>query len=182
MSSMTAPVLYLICCGAPPAKYADQAVDQAQQRGWQVCVMTTEYGRRFANVRQLEQLTGHPVRSEYKQPEEPDLLPPPDAIVIAPATVNTINKWGAGICDTVALGYLCEGIGLGLPLVAIPYSNRAHTSHPKFQENIEVLRSWGVTVLWGADVLPVHEPGRGVPERFPWHLALDVLEDTHSSQ
>lgn len=175
MSGMTAPVLYLICCGAPPAKYADRMVDQAHERGWQVCVMTTPYGRRFVDVDRLEELTGHPVRSDYKQPEEPDALPPAQAIVVAPATVNTINKWGAGICDTVALGYLVEGIGLGLPLVAVPYSNRAHVSHPRFRENLMLLRSWGVTVLWGDDVLILHEPGQGQAERFPWHLALDAL-------
>jgi hypothetical protein len=35
-------------------------------------------------------------------------LPPADAIAVAPATYNTINKWAAGISDTLALGILCE--------------------------------------------------------------------------
>jgi flavoprotein len=30
-------------------------------------------------------------------------------VIVAPATVNTINKWAAGICDTLALGILVEG-------------------------------------------------------------------------
>jgi phosphopantothenoylcysteine decarboxylase len=56
---------------------------------------------------------------------EPDVLPPADAIIVAPATVNTINKWAAGICDTVALGILVEAIGKKLPIVALPFTNRA---------------------------------------------------------
>jgi hypothetical protein len=57
---------------------------------------------------ELARLTGHPVRSEYKHPDEPDVLPPPDAIVVAPATTNTTIKWAAGISDTLALGLLVE--------------------------------------------------------------------------
>jgi hypothetical protein len=60
-------------------------------------------------------------RHDYKLPGEPDLLPEPDAIIVAPATFNTINKWAAGIADTLALGLLCEATGKGLPVVVLPY-------------------------------------------------------------
>jgi Flavoprotein len=73
----------------------------------------------------LERLTGHPVRSDYKQPDEPDVLPPPQAIIVAPATCNTINKWAAGISDTLALGLIVEAIGMKLPQIAMPYTNWA---------------------------------------------------------
>jgi hypothetical protein len=49
---------------------------------------------KFLDASRLEELTRHAVRSEYKRPEEPDVLPPPDALVVAPATFNTINKVG----------------------------------------------------------------------------------------
>src|SRR5580704_13422031 len=120
------PVLYVIACAAPPAQDVDQLVRLAQAGGWDVCVLATPSGRKFTDVTALEQLTGHPVRSEYKNPGEPDVLPPPDAIIVAPATVNSVNKWAAGICDTLALGILVEGIGLKLPIVAVPWSNPAH--------------------------------------------------------
>jgi flavoprotein len=84
-----------------------------------------------------------PVRSEYKDPGEPDVLPPTDAVIVAPATVNTINKWAAGICDTLALGILVAATGKCLPLVALPFSNYAHAAHPAFIENVGKLRSWG---------------------------------------
>jgi transcriptional regulator with XRE-family HTH domain len=37
-------------------------------------------------------------------PDEPDELPAADAVVVAPATFNTVNKWAAGITDTFAAG------------------------------------------------------------------------------
>ncbi|MFF0775306.1 flavoprotein [Nonomuraea wenchangensis] len=68
-------------------------VAMAQGRGWEVCLLTTPMGRRFLDTVALERPTGYPVRSEYKEPGTPDVLPSPDAIVVAPATVNTISKW-----------------------------------------------------------------------------------------
>ena len=154
-----------------------QLVSLAQQRGWDVCVLTTPSGRRFTDPAALERQTGYPVRSEYKNPGEPDVLPDPDAVIVAPATVNTINKWAAGICDTLALGILVEAIGKRLPIVALPSTNQAHAAHPAFAENIGKLRSWGVSVLFGAGVHALPEPGAGGrPDRFPWSATLDALD------
>jgi phosphopantothenoylcysteine synthetase/decarboxylase len=161
-------VLYVIACAAPPSREVGTLVRLAQGHGWDVCVLATPSAVRFMDVAGLERLTGHPVRSEYKDPDAPDVLPPAEAIVVAPATVNTVNKWAAGICDTLALGILVEAIGLRLPVVAYPYTNAAHGAHPAFRENIERLRSWGVTML--------HEPDRDGP--LPWELTLDALEST----
>jgi hypothetical protein len=118
------------------------------------------------------------VRSEYKEPGTEDVLPPPDAIIVAPATLNTINKWAYGICDTLALGILVEAIGKKLPIVALPFTNHAHAAHPAFEENIKKLRSWGVQVLYGNDVYPLHAPGTGSRHLniFPWKLTLESLK------
>jgi phosphopantothenoylcysteine synthetase/decarboxylase len=174
-------VLYVIACAAPPTSEVSHLVSLGQKQGWDVCVLTTPSGRRFADVEGLERLTGHPVRSEYKDPGEPDVLPEPDAVIVAPATVNTINKWAAGICDTLALGILVEAIGKGLPLVALPFSNHAHAAHPAFTENVAKLRSWGVTVLFGPDVYPMHDPGTGSSylHLFPWAKTLDAIEQRY---
>ena len=171
------PVLYVIACAAPPAADVGQLVTLAQQCGWDVCVLTTPSGRRFTDTAALEQQTGHPVRSEYKNPGEPDVLPDPDAVIVAPATVNTINKWAAGICDTLALGILVEAIGKRLPIVALPSTNQAHAAHPAFPENIGKLRSWGVAVLFGPGIDGQDEPGTGGdgPDQFPWSATLDAL-------
>jgi hypothetical protein len=172
-------VLYAIVCGSPAARGVGRLVEMAQAAGWDVCVVATPDGLKWLDVPQLVERTGHPVRHRFKSPDEADVLPPPDAIVVAPATVNTVNKWAAGIADTLALGLVVEGYGLGLPMVVIPFTNAAMATHPAFLENVERLRSWGVTVLLGDDVVRLHPPRTGNDHlhKFPWHLALQALEE-----
>lgn len=165
-------VLYVVACAAPPAERAAELVRLAQADGWDVCVLLTPSARRFTDPVALERLTGHPVRSEYKNPGEPDVLPPADAIIVAPATVNTVSKWALGICDTLALGILVEAIGKRLPLVAVPSTNPEHAAHPAFAESIGKLRSWGVRVLLPSDLAGQPDAGEG---GFPWQAALDAL-------
>nr|BFE73441.1 hypothetical protein GCM10020092_067420 [Actinoplanes digitatis] len=69
-----------------------------------MCAITTPMGARFVDVAHLADLTGHPVRSAYKNPADPDVLPRADACVVAPASFNTVNKLANGICDTLAAG------------------------------------------------------------------------------
>lgn len=170
-------VLYVIACAAPPAKNVRILVRAAQQQDWDTCVLTTPAANRFINQPELEELTGHPVRSNYKGPDEPDSLPQPDAVIVAPATVNTTIKWALGICDTLALGILVEGIGKKLPMVSLPFTNYAHAAHPAFEESIAKLRMWGVCILYGPEICPLHAPGTGTShlDSFPWHLTLDAL-------
>ncbi|MBV1848732.1 flavoprotein [Catellatospora tritici] len=173
------PVLYVLVCGSPVARDVGRLVDLAQRRGYDVCVVATPDGRKFLDIPALAAQTGHPVRTNYKNPGDPDVLPPPDALVVAPATVNTVNKWAAGIADTLPLGLLIEGYGKGLPIVAFPYTNEAMARHPMFQENLTRLRSWGVRVLYGDEVVALPEPGNGDAFRheFPWELALRAVDE-----
>lgn len=170
-------VLYILVCASGAAARVGLLVDQAQRAGWEVCVVTTPDGRRFVDVAALTDQTGHPVRSGYKDPGEPDVLPPADAILVAPATVNTINKWAAGIADTLPLGLVIEAYGKGLPVVAMPFTNHAMAAHPTFVESVARLRSWGITVVHGPDVAALPAPGDEDPgvETVPWHLALAAL-------
>lgn len=176
-------VLYIIVCGAPVARNVGRLVSLAQSDGWDVCVITTPDGRKFIDVPALAAQTGHPVRSLYKNPGDPDVLAAPDAMVVAPATVNTISKWALGIADTLALGLLVEGLGKGLPIVAMPFTNAAMAAHPAFREAVGRLRGWGVVMLFGDEVLPLHPPGGGdqMVDTFPWVLVLDALRVRRSA-
>jgi phosphopantothenoylcysteine synthetase/decarboxylase len=164
----------VIVCGCPAARDVGRLVNAAQDDGWDVWVISTPSGLLFIDVPALTRQTGHPVGYRYRYPDEPDLLPPADAVIAAPVTVNTVNKWSAGIADTLALGLLVESLGKRLPMVAMPYTNAAMAAHPAFAESIRRLRSWGVRVLYGDEVYPLHEPGTGELslEGFPWHLPL----------
>lgn len=119
------PVLYVIGCAAPPAAEIAGFVCFAQADGWDVCVIVTPDGAKFLDTGHLAALTGHPVRMHYKEPGQPDVLPPADAMVVAPATFNSLSKLAAGITDTLALGLVSEAVGLGRPRAHPPSGVRA---------------------------------------------------------
>jgi len=167
------PVLYVVACGGFPAGQLPEFVSFAQEQGWDVCVIATPEGTKFLDLARLADQTGHPVRTQYKQPDEPDVLPPADALVVAPATFNTINKWAHGISDTLALGLLNEATGLGLPIVAVPWLSAALLRHPAFQHSIRALREWGVRIVLDPDH-PARPAGAAA---FPWGKLRSGLAD-----
>jgi len=188
---MRMPVLYIIACGGRPAADLPSFVEQAQAAGWEVCVVATPSGRKFLDATRLADLTGYPVRSDYKRPEDPDVLPPPEAVVVAPATFNTINKWAAGISDTLALGVLNEAIGMHLPVIAVPFPSVALARHPAFTSNMATLRQWGVRFVFDPEAYPLPSPNLGAPARdlFAWQalreefakLTEEMVSKGHSS-
>ena len=133
-------VLYLIVCGAPPAADTPQLVKEKQDEGWDVVVIATPHGIQWFDVDEVERLTGHPVRSEFRKPGDPEFNPRGDAILVAPATFNTINKWALGINDTLALGLLNEALGRSIRVVAMPMVNVALAEHPAYMASLGVLR------------------------------------------
>ena len=167
------PVLYLVASGASPARDLASAVAELRT-GWDVCVITTAEGARFLDTAGLAELTGHPVRTSFKDPDAPDVLPPADVFAAAPATFNTINKWAAGISDTLALGLLNEAVGLGKPIVAVPWPNVALARHPAFGRSIETLRGCGISVILDLDRLP--DDANPHPVTFPWAELMAELE------
>ncbi|HEU0001174.1 MAG TPA: flavoprotein [Ktedonobacteraceae bacterium] len=163
-------VLYIVVCASRPAQRVHELVALAQAAKWDVCVIATPEATKFIDHISLERLTNHPVRTEYKRPEEPDVLPRADAIVVYPATFNTINKWALGISDTLALGLLCEYMGLHMPVVVVPCVLTASglDSHPAFFRSMNFLRDCGVHILY--------EPEKYPPKNeVPWEIILDEL-------
>ncbi len=168
-------VLYLIACASPRARRIGELVSRAQARGWTVCVIPTPQALKFIDRPALEEQTNFPVRAEYEQPRTAEALPPPDAVLVCPATFNTINKWAYGLADTLALALLTEAVGLNLPLVAAPALNSAQAAHPAFNRSVSALREMGVTVLYGPGVYEPGPPGTG-GRPYDWDLPLGALE------
>jgi phosphopantothenoylcysteine synthetase/decarboxylase len=137
-------------------------------------VILTPSALKFGNPTRLAEVTGHPARSDYKRPEEPDVLPAPDAFAVAPCTFNTVGKWSTGISDTLALGLLNEAIGMGLPIIVAPWPNVPLARHPAFERSVADLRAWGLTLVYD----PANLPGKdGDPATFPWEdLRAEVLK------
>ncbi|MBT2385673.1 flavoprotein [Streptomyces sp. ISL-11] len=164
-------VLYLISCAASPTRQVRTGVEKARAAGWDVCLVLTPSAARWleGDMPELERLTGHPVRSTHKMPDEPDVLPPADAMVVAPATFNTLNKWAAGISDTLVMSLVNEALGLRLPLVALPHLSDGQAAHPAFARSVSFLRECGVTVLLDENGRPLAAPD------YPWDAAFAAL-------
>ncbi|GAA2155388.1 MULTISPECIES: flavoprotein [Glycomyces] len=164
-------VVYLIVCGAGPTMHAAGFVEAARASGWDCHVIATPTGAAFADLDALEAASGHPVTTEHRKPGTPRRdRPNADAVVIAPATANTICKLAAGIADTYALDVASEHIGLGIPTLVVPFANTALTGRVPYLRATATLTEEGVTFLELAE----HEPHHGGPlaEQFPWHQAM----------
>ncbi|MEV0279001.1 flavoprotein [Streptomyces sp. NPDC050610] len=171
---MTTRVLYLLGSAAPPVLNVADAIRQAQGQGWDVCLGLTPTAACWLKdqVPDLAELTGHPVRSEYKVPGEPDVWPAARVALVAPATFNTINQWALGLTNHFVVGFVAEAIGKGIPLATMPCVNSAYAQHPQFDRSVDTLRGAGVSVLYGEGGFIPNEPGKARPESFPWGLAL----------
>ena len=169
-ASLLSHILYLIVCAAPPAQQTAVVVPLLQESGWDVCIIATPQSARWIDQTLLAQLTGHVVRTDFKLPGEADPLPKADAMLVMPATFNTINKWAQGIGDTLVASILCEALGRGTPpILVIPCLKMDLVRHPAFKKSITLLRECGISVL--------HDP-----EQYPSPLMVpfnDVLERLH---
>ncbi|GAA1007223.1 hypothetical protein GCM10009564_16570 [Streptomyces thermogriseus] len=175
----TSGVLYLFGSAAPPVFDVASVIRDAQARDFDVCLGLTPAAARWLapQITELEQLTGHPVRSEYKMPGEPDVWPQADVIAVAPAIFNTINAWALGITRDFVVGVVAEGIGKNIPMVTMPCVNAAYVQHRQFERSIAELRDMGVRVLYGENGFVPNQPGQGKPKEYPWHLVLDAVQD-----
>ena len=70
-----------------------------------------------------------------------------DALLIYPATANTISKIASGIDDTPVASMATVALGAGIPVAIAPAMHNSMINHPAVRENIEKLRSWGVSFI-----------------------------------
>ncbi len=171
---MTSRTLYLFGSAAPPLFDVAKVIETAQGDGWDVCLGLTPTAAHWLreSIDGLAVLTGHPVRSKYKLPGEPDVWPTADAILFAPATFNSINSWALGLTQNFVVGVVAEGIGKGIPTVTMPCVNAAYAQHRQLDRSVTELREQGVTVLYGEGGFVPNPPGSGKPTTYPWDAAL----------
>ncbi|WP_432032034.1 flavoprotein [Streptomyces antibioticus] len=167
------PLLHVVVCGCGIAGDAGKLIAAAQERRWDVGVIATPQGLGLLDAEAVEARTGSPVRSGRRRPGEARPLPPAEAIAVAPATFNAVDKWAAGTSGTLALGVLCEAYGMGVPIAVLPYLNTAQAAHPAYRRSLDQLREVGALV---GGYEPHRPKAGGGADRFRRDEALDLLE------
>jgi phosphopantothenoylcysteine decarboxylase / phosphopantothenate---cysteine ligase len=67
-----------------------------------------------------------------------------DAVVIAPATANTIAELANGLVDDAVAAIVCAGRA---PVIVAPAMDAGMWTHPATQRNVEVLRGYGYRIV-----------------------------------
>jgi hypothetical protein len=171
------PVLHLVASGAGPAGDLDPFVKTCQDQGWDVWLVATPAAASFIDGARMADLTGHPVRVDWPDPDEAPGLPPAGALAVVPATFNTINKIAHGISDSYALGLVHEAVGLGLPVLTMPVPGEALSRHPVFADSVAQLRAWGLSVLFRTTYYRPGPVEEAPPAQLPWHAAEELLAE-----
>jgi phosphopantothenoylcysteine decarboxylase/phosphopantothenate--cysteine ligase len=70
-----------------------------------------------------------------------------DLLLIAPSTANTISKIAYGIDDTTVTTFATTAIGSKILVTIIPAMHLSMYNHPVVLENIEKLKSMGISVV-----------------------------------
>nr|WP_230416855.1 flavoprotein [Micromonospora tarapacensis] len=170
--------MQIVVCAAGPAADVTQLINTAQKHSWTTAVTATPNGIDFIDVPAIEELTGAPARSSYRQaPGDRRSLPAADALVIAPATYNSINKIALGLADNYAMTSVAELIGRQVPTVIVPFVNAALAARSPFRHAVASLRDEGIHVLLGPeDGWEPHPPGSGKDRQcaFPWTTAFEA--------
>lgn len=165
--------VYVIASGAPPVAQLADLVGLLQKRGWTVGVILTPTAAGWIDAQELATSTGCVVRSAPRLPSEDDPLPKADAVLAAPLTFNSVNKWAAGFADTVAVGVLCELLGAGVPIVAAPCVKELLRRHPAYESSIKRLSEAGVRFV---DPDAVTYPGENGLAEFDWPAVIRLFE------
>jgi phosphopantothenoylcysteine synthetase/decarboxylase len=165
--------LRVVLCGGGAARDVCRLIGAATGRGWAVDVTATHTALEFVDSAEVARACGKPVRTTYKfAADGVRISPPADALIIAPATFNTINKLALGIADNYVLSSVADVIGRGVPTVVVPAVNDALAARRPFRRALDELRAEGVRVLFGPE--DDWLPGR---VEFPWIKALDLVEE-----
>ncbi len=120
------------------------------REGNQVRVIMTSASTRFVAPLTFQTLTGNPVytdlfldQSDYKV-KHIDLLDDVSAMVVAPATANTIGKIAGGLADNL-LTTIC--LAAKCPIVIVPSMNTNMYENNIFQTNLSKLAKAGYHIM-----------------------------------
>jgi phosphopantothenoylcysteine decarboxylase/phosphopantothenate--cysteine ligase len=140
--------------GGIAAYKACEVVRRLRDTGAEVRVVLTANAERFVTALTFQALSGQPVRRGLWDAEAEmgmghlELARWADAVLIAPASADTLAKLAHGFADDL-LGTLC--LATTAPLAVAPAMNHRMWLHPATQANVATLRARGVAILGPAN-------------------------------
>lgn len=163
--SNTNPKLLFILTGSIALYKVMTVLSHFKKLNYQIKVVATKSALNFIGVSTIEGLTSEKVHVDlYDNGSNMDhihLIRWADAVVVAPATANYINKLANGIADDLA-STLFLAHDFTKPFAIFPAMNTKMYLHPSTQKSITQLKSWGVEILQSASgVLACGEIGVG---------------------
>ena len=135
-----------------------------QREGAEVRVMMTKSATRFVQPLTFEALSGHRVYTElFPASGDPDVIHVtlaawPDAVVVAPATANTLAKTALGLADDLLSATL---LAVETPVLMAPAMESAMYTSVPVQANLRALTEAGVNFV-GPDTGPLASGAAGV--------------------
>ena len=116
--------------------------------GAHVTPVMTESAQKFVGKATFDALASEPVRTSIFDDLDPiphtTLGQTADLVVVAPATARSIGSYASGISDDLLTAIL---VATRAPAVICPVMHTEMWEHPAVQDNLETLRSRGVTVV-----------------------------------
>ena len=116
--------------------------------GAEVRVIMTKAAKEFVSPLVLSTFSQHPVWIEFQEGNvwnnHVELGLWGDVFIVAPASCNTLSKMANGYCDSIVLATY---LSARCPVLVAPAMDEDMFLHPATQRSIELLRSYGNTVL-----------------------------------
>ena len=133
-------------CGSIAAFKAAGWVSSLAQEGAQVHVVMTAAATRFVTPLTFAALSGNPAHSElFAAGMEHIALPAAaDAVLIAPATAQTIARLAHGLADDLLAASV---LACAAPVLICPAMNSRMLAHPATQRNLAALREYGCRIV-----------------------------------
>lgn len=129
-------------CGSVSFYKSYELISQLKKLGANVRVALSEGVLNFTKVISFESICDFPILCQEKENWQAGInhiaYAKADLIIIAPASVNTINKLANGICDNIFMQTL---IASRAKLVIAPAANDAMLEHFSTKKSIEFLKS-----------------------------------------
>lgn len=180
--------ILLIVTGSIAAYKSLELVRLFTKAGASVRVSMSDAAQKFVTPLCFEALCGHGVlceNSESWASEQNHIAWArwAEAVVIAPATANTINKLSNGLCDNLPTQIL---LATRAPKILAPAANTMMLEHPTVQAGLKMLRLLDYDIVGSkSGVLACGEVGNGVMadvNEIFWHTARALLKDEFWAQ